>query len=285
MLAVFPLNYLRTLFSPILSFKNRHYLKLWQIVLIILFLTGLLLSPMSFRLGRLSNVNLMDYTPNAMQLVDHSMVTAVNQLEETEQGYAIDDHQVIQSGESGVVAFFSDNTAAKEAVESQGGIMFTPTQFFIQEPEKPLINQAYLNDSAIQDVTNPEELIAELSRQWFAKNRLAIILTNFINIWILMITSSLILWLGSSFFISLMRFSDRNSIRTFKESLQLCLNCLGLPTLIASLIGVVSGSPTTMLSAQGIGFVLMLIWVYWKTQFQDQHVAKLEAEASLRKTN
>lgn len=280
MFEVFPLNYFRTIFSPILAFKNRRHLKIWQITLLVLFLTGVLLLPMSLQLGKLQQAPLVDYTPNAVALIDEDLIVAVNQLERTEVGYEIESLQIIEEESSQVVALVPDTETASSLLEGRTGIVLAPTAFYIQEANKPLINQSYLNDSALETVTTSEELSAELSRQWFEVNRLSIVLTNFINTWILMVTGTFMLLIGSSFFISLMKFTDRFSINSFNEALQLCLNCLGLPTIAATLIGFITGSPTTMLSAQGIGFVIVLIWVYWKTQFQDQHVAKLEAQAA-----
>lgn len=181
MLEVFPLNYFRTIFSPILAFKNRRHLKIWQITLLVLFLTGVLLLPMSLQLGKLQQAPLVDYTPNAVALIDEDLIVAVNQLERTEVGYEIESLQIIEEGSSQVVALVPDTETASSLLEGRTGIVLAPTAFYIQEANKPLINQSYLNDSALETVTTSEELSAELSRQWFEVNRLSIVLTNFIN--------------------------------------------------------------------------------------------------------
>ena len=111
-----------------------------------------------------------------------------------------------------------------------------------------------------------------MSQQWFWSNRTSIVLTNYIQLSVLIIVSLLFLVLGSSFFLSFMRKNDMYDINSFSEALTIVLNCLGLPTLIAMVIGLISGNPTTMLTVQGLLFVLMLMWVYWKTHFNDTYV-------------
>lgn len=276
---MFPLNYVRNSFSPILAFKNRRYLKIWQMVILLLVLTGFLLMPMSYSLGRLNQVSLIDYVPEAVALVTNDFVEEIRKIPTTPSGLDIASEQVIMDESENILAFYPDDTSSLAALNGKTGIILTPTSFQIQETGRPLIQQAYLSNSQLASVNSVEELVSEFSRQWFESNRLSVVLTNFINVWILMLLSSLFLILGSSLFLSFMKLSNLFSIQSYLEALHLCLHAFLIPTLIAMVIGLFSQDPIMMLTLQGIGFVLVLLWIYWKTHFQDHYISKQLKEA------
>lgn len=280
MMEIFPLNYLKNSFSPILSFTKRQYLKVWQMIILLFVLTGCLLIPMSFSLGRINQVSLNDFVPEAMSIISPEFVTNIQQLNSTADGLEIPTDRIILDEGSIMLAIIEDEAAALEAIENKTGVILTPTSFLIKEVERPLIQQTYLTNSSLTSVESPEGLINELSRQWFESNRLAIVLTNFINVWVLMFLSSLLILLGSSLFLSFMRLSSLYSIQSYREALHVCLHAFLLPTLLAMLLGFFTQDPIMMLTLQGIAFVLVLLWIYWKTHFQDQYVEKQAVKAS-----
>lgn len=280
MMEIFPLNYLKNSFSPILSFTKRQYLKVWQMIILLFVLTGCLLMPMSFSLGRINQVSLNDFVPEAMSIISPEFVTNIQQLNSTADGLEIPTDRIILDEGSTMLAIIEDEAAALEAIENKTGVILTPTSFLIKEVERPLIQQTYLTNSSLTSVESPEGLINELSRQWFESNRLAIVLTNFINVWVLMFLSSLLILLGSSLFLSFMRLSSLYSIQSYREALHVCLHAFLLPTLLAMLLGFFTQDPIMMLTLQGIAFVLVLLWIYWKTHFQDQYVEKQAVKAS-----
>lgn len=277
---IFPLNYLKNSFSPILSFTKRQYLKVWQMIILLFVLTGCLLMPMSFSLSRINQVSLNDFVPEAMSIISPEFVTNIQQLNSTADGLEIPTDRIILDEGSTMLAIIEDEAAALEAIENKTGVILTPTSFLIKEVERPLIQQTYLTNSSLTSVESPEGLINELSRQWFESNRLAIVLTNFINVWVLMFLSSLLILLGSSLFLSFMRLSSLYSIQSYREALHVCLHAFLLPTLLAMLLGFFTQDPIMMLTLQGIAFVLVLLWIYWKTHFQDQYVEKQAVKAS-----
>lgn len=277
---IFPLNYIKYSFSPILSFTKRQYLKVWQMIILLFVLTGSLLMPMSFSLGRINQVSLNDFVPEAMSIISPEFVTNIQQLNSTADGLEIPTDRIILDEGSTMLAIIEDEAAALEAIENKTGVILTPTSFLIKEVERPLIQQTYLTNSSLTSVESPEGLINELSRQWFESNRLAIVLTNFINVWVLIFLSSLLILLGSSLFLSFMRLSSLYSIQSYREALHVCLHAFLLPTLLAMLLGFFTQDPIMMLTLQGIAFVLVLLWIYWKTHFQDQYVEKQAVKAS-----
>lgn len=274
---VFPLNYLRNSFSPKLSFKNRNYLKIWQMIVLILVLTGCLLMPISISLGKINQVTLIDYVPKAMNLVSEELVQEINQLSFNEQTLLITEEQILMDNDEGLLALYPEDVDLPVAKDF---IIFTPTTFYIQEVDRPLISQPYRSVERLTSVNSTESLIQELSQQWFESNRMAVVLTNFINVWVLIFLSTLMVILGSSLFISFMRFSDIFSIKSYREAIHLSLHSMLIPTLIAAVVGLLTQNPTTMLTLQGIAFVLVLLWVYWKTHFRDEYILKQEEKSN-----
>ena len=141
------------------------------------------------------------------------------------------------------------------------------------------LSQPYDPEADFRPATSADSLNRLLSGQWFQNNRLAIILTIFINSWLLLAVSFLIMLFGVAGFLSFMKFTDIFSIKSYGQAFRVCLNCFGWPTLVAVLVGFVTGNPAHVLTGLGIAFMAMIMWVYWATHFQDAYVeAKLAAQ-------
>lgn len=271
---MFPINYFKTIFSPVESFSKRNYLKIWQMILLFFFLTALMMIPIVVSIGGIDQVNLNDFVPEAVATIDEAFISQLQEVTDDTTNQIVIDREILTLDTADRVAgFVPDQERANELVVDKGGIILTNEGFIIQEPENPSLSMPYLEDSRFGDVTDQASFMAELSRQWFQGNRFGIMFTNLINVWILMLLSFVFLVGGSSLFLSLMRFSISFDINTYREAFTICLNCIGLPTLIAVVVGLFTSDPTSMLTAQGLLFVLMLLWVYWKTHFNDAYVA------------
>lgn len=275
MTQVFPFNYFATIFSFVKSFTNRNYLKIWQMVIVVFLLNSMLLFPLSLQIGRMTAASLADFVPEAMSMIDDNLILALNKLEGNAEHLGIRDFQLIKEDGEKVVAFAPDADQARALLDNKVGLVFTPDAFHISEEGAPVIEQVYTGEIALNQVDQGDELAQIMSQQWFGSNRSSIVLTNFIYIWLLVFTSILILIFGTSFFLSLMKYNQRMySIRSFREAFTITLNCLGLPTILAMFVGLITGNPVHLLTAQAILAVMMLITVYWKTHFNDQYVSK-----------
>lgn len=275
MAELFPINYIRTIFSFEKAFTRRNYLTIWQMVIVIFLLNSLLLFPLSLQVGRMTNASLSDFVPKAMSLIDDELVQSLNQLEGDSERLIISDNQIIKEDDDNIVAFAPNAEQAFTLLGNKVGLVYTPEAFHISEEEAPVIEQIYTGNAALNDLDDTEELAQIMSQQWFGSNRSSIVLTNFIYIWLLVFTSILILIFGTSFFLSFMKNNQRMfSIKSFREALTITLNCLGLPTILAMIIGLISGNPIHVLTAQGLLGVMMLITVYWKTHFNDEYVKR-----------
>lgn len=255
----FPINYFTNIFSAKKIFKNRQQLIWWQILLIILLLNGLMLMPLSVQLGKIQSANLNDFVPNALATMNDDTVQQFNQM--VEQGTVAETGQFIPS----INEVDSDSLV-------ENSILIAPDGFIIKEGKNPEIKQTYDEELPLTTVADKEALIALLSQHWFQANRLSIVLTNFINVWFLMFFNFVGLLLGTAFLLWLTKFGKIFTIANFNEALQLSLNTFGLPTLIAMLMGFLLKDPNVMALTQSTLYILLLLWVYWKTHFNDHYV-------------
>lgn len=272
MAQVFPINYYITAFSAVKSFTHRQYLKHWQKLVVMILLASLMMIPLSFQLGRTTGADLTNYVPEVMDYIDESVVQELNALDNSGTDLMITEEKIIKENDELIIGLAPSTEAAETLLSDRGGIIYTSDQTIFGEDSSSLFYQPYTGDKAMNEVEDVESLKTLMSQQWFWSNRTSIVLTNYIQLSVLIIVSLLFLVLGSSFFLSFMRKNDMYDINSFSEALTIVLNCLGLPTLIAMVIGLISGNPTTMLTVQGLLFVLMLMWVYWKTHFNDTYV-------------
>ncbi|HJG49002.1 MAG TPA: hypothetical protein K8U70_08970 [Facklamia tabacinasalis] len=272
MAQVFPINYFITAFSAVKSFTHRQYLKHWQKLVVMILLASLMMIPLSFQLGRTTGADLTNYVPEVMDYIDESVVQELNALDNSGTDLMITEEKIIKENDELIICLAPSTEAAETLLSDRGGIIYTSDQTIFGEDSSSLFYQPYTGDKAMNEVEDVESLKTLMSQQWFWSNRTSIVLTNYIQLSVLIIVSLLFLVLGSSFFLSFMRKNDMYDINSFSEALTIVLNCLGLPTLIAMVIGLISGNPTTMLTVQGLLFVLMLMWVYWKTHFNDTYV-------------
>lgn len=272
MAQVFPINYFITAFSAVKSFTHRQYLKHWQKLVVMILLASLMMIPLSFQLGRTTGADLTNYVPEVMDYIDESVVQELNALDNSGTDLMITEKKIIKENDELIICLAPSTEAAETLLSDRGGIIYTSDQTIFGEDSSSLFYQPYTGDKAMNEVEDVESLKTLMSQQWFWSNRTSIVLTNYIQLSVLIIVSLLFLVLGSSFFLSFMRKNDMYDINSFSEALTIVLNCLGLPTLIAMVIGLISGNPTTMLTVQGLLFVLMLMWVYWKTHFNDTYV-------------
>lgn len=263
---MFPLNYFKTALSPVACFVNRSYLRVWQFFVLILLHVGLLLLPISHQIGGMQTADLTQFMPKALALLNDEVITALQ----------LGGNRLVVNHTEGIVAVGQDQVSARQLLGEQTGVVFTEDGFIIQEAGRSAIEQFDLDGHFLREAESVEALVVAMSKQWFTVNRLAIVMTVFINTWLLFSVSFIILVFGVSGFLSLMRLNPLFNIRNYKEALTISYNCLGIPSVVAAIAGYMTQDPTAVLTTQGIGFILMLILVYWKTHFNDKYVQTRE---------
>lgn len=271
---IFPMNYFKSIFTPIRAFIGRKKLNWFQIIVVLLFLNALMMIPLSLNLANLESYPVEETYPNAFALVDESVLQELEGVEYSQGTLTLPDSFYMET-ENGIVGGNLSDSEEKTALQAENALLLQQKKLIIKENDNPVARVAYTTDFSIEDVATVEEMKKELSRQWFIQNKSFIVGSLLFSLSILLFVSLVVISLGSALFVLLTKRGQVSTIRTYKESVNLVLNALGLPTLIAMLLGIIQFNIITMIMIQTFGFIMMLLLIFMKTRFSDDIVEEL----------
>lgn len=256
----YPFSYFSSLISPHKIFGNRHLLTLWQRLFTTIFLIALLVIPSSLQTVTLKTYPLDNFVEGVYDpLTDEVMADLSQHIQVT-------DGQLTYTGNKTY-----ENITFGDQVSTSSGFsyQFQTERLLIRKGESLLVDVPY-QDFSSRDFADKDSLAAAISRVWYQQNRIPVSLSiTFVSAFILA-ANMLFILLGATFFLYLTKKSKLFHFNSFKECYNFSLNCLGLPTIIACLVGFFGQPLTTLITTQNILFVLLLIWVFFKTKFRDR---------------
>lgn len=264
----FPLNYFKSIWSPRKVFKNRHQLNWFQIFVVLLFVNSLLMIPVSLNYMKLDTFPVEGTLPGSFGLIDEAVVLKL-QEGQYKNGTLTLPESFMLSSENGTVSGLLTEDEMTEALTSENALIFQKNEFLIKEGNQDVSTIPYTKDFNLTKVTNGNELKDVLSRQWFIKNKGYTIATLMFLVFTITLISTFFLTFGSAIFLYLTRKSQFSSINTYKESVNLLINCIGLPSFIGLLIGLIQFDIIILLMIQSVGLVIMLLFVFYQTKFND----------------
>lgn len=253
----YPFTYFSNLLIARKMFSGRHSLKVWQQLLTTLFLISLLLIPTVLEIARLDTYPLDNIVSGVYDPLTEEVMTDL-------QTVKITDGQLSYEGQPHPQVYFGETVQETKGFSYQ----FTASQLVIRNEQNVLAELPYQYFSTA-DFASKETLTQAISRAWFTENRMmaSVLLIGVSSI--LVGFNVLFLVLGASFILYLTKRTPYFDFQTFSECYTFTLNCLGLPTILACLLGIFGQPVLTVIMAQNMLFVLMLIWVFYKTQFRD----------------
>lgn len=258
--ATFPLNYFNSILTPVKMFRGRTQLTWFKIIFVILFLNGLMMIPIVLNYADEGSYNLKGTYPVLYDLVDEEVVTALNS-----------NKPFFLTKENGVVAGGEDEATALEA---ENILFFGETELVLQENDLPLSRVTYTKDVDWGD--SVESVRSEIGRQWYYMNRVFFVATYSFMIAGMLLLMNVLLVLGASFFMFLAGKYSEMEIDSFKESVNMILNAMGLPVLASLVIGLFLPEITSMMSIQSMGLVVMIVLLYFKTRFSEAFIQSEE---------
>lgn len=268
---IFPINYFKSIWSPIQAFKNRKELNWFQLFVVLLFLNSLLTIPVTINYANIDSFPLEDFYPNAVQVVDEEVVIALNNATYQDGKMIIDDPFIIEN-EHGIIAGDLNSQDEELITAEDNYIIFEENQFIVSDKNAPEASVLYTKDFSLAELVDEKDVVNELSRQWFNQNRILIVLFFSLMISVFLFAMSSLLTFGSAFFLYLTKKSALTSITTYNESVNLILNILSLPTIIAMLGAFIHFDVTLMVTLQMVGLIIMLLVIYFKTNFNDDRL-------------
>lgn len=256
----YPFSYFSSIFSPRDMFANRRLMKLWQRLFTTLFLVALLVIPSS-----LQTVSLKTYPlENFVEGIYHPLTDQV--MEDLRQHATIENNQLSYTGNANwEQVTFGDTPSSSSNFSYQFA-----KQFLVIRKGTDILSKLTYDGITAADFSSKERLTTAISKSWYQANRAIVSLSITFVSTIILASNLLFILLGASFFLFLTKKSRFFHFKTFAECYNFSLNCLGLPTIIACLIGLLGQPVTTLLTIQNILFVLCLLWVFFKTKFRDK---------------
>lgn len=272
---VFPLNYVKNIWSPLNAFKNRFVLTWPMMIVVIIFLNALMVIPVTLNYAEMESFPFEEYYPiAASQLIDDQVVDELQTVDVNEGQLSIPEPFQVENAYGEVVGGLSLDEIENH-ISSPNFIAFQENQLIIAEEGLPTATVLYTRDVAFGEMETKEEIVEEISRQWFNQNRVLIVLIFSFLISTFLLFTLLFLVFGSSFLLYLTKKGSLTTIKTYKESVNLILNTLAVPTFLAMLFGLFYFELYIMVTIQSLGMAAYLFWIWYKVQFNDQRLSNL----------
>ena len=272
---VFPLNYVKNIWSPLKAFKNRFVLTWPMMIVVIIFLNALMVIPVTLNYAEMESFPLEEYYPiAASQLVDDQVLDEIQTVDVNEGQLSIPEPFQVENAYGEVVGGLSLDEIENH-ISSPNFIAFQENQLIIAEEGLPTATVLYTRDVAFGEMETKEEIVEEISRQWFNQNRVLIVLIFSFLISTFLLFTLLFLVFVSSFILYLTKKGSLTTIKTYKESVNLILNTLAVPTFLAMLFGLFYFELYIMVTIQSLGMAAYLFWIWYKVQFNDQRLSNL----------
>lgn len=272
---VFPLNYVKNIWSPLKAFKNRFVLTWPMMIVVIIFLNALMVIPVTLNYAEMESFPLEEYYPiAASQLVDDQVLDEIQTVVVNEGQLSIPEPFQVENAYGEVVGGLSLDEIENH-ISSPNFIAFQENQLIIAEEGLPTATVLYTRDVSFGEMETKEEIVEEISRQWLNQNRVLIVLIFSFLISTFLLFMLLFLVFGSSFLLYLTKKGSLTTIKTYKESVNLILNSLAVPTFLAMLFGLFYFELYIMVTIQSLGMAAYLFWIWYKVQFNDQRLSNL----------
>lgn len=268
---LFPINYFKSIRTPITAFIHRQQLSWPKLILVLLFLNALMTIPVTLNFAQRDTYPIESFYPNILNVLEEQPLAELKKAD-YHKGEMIVADPFIFNNDYGTVA---GGVHQEELMEEENILLFNQHEFVIKEEGAPTAKIPYTEDFSLKNIQNQKEALNALSRQWFVQNQAFVVafFTFMISSFLLVMT--LLVILGASFFLYLTKNSHITSITTYKETVNLVINLLSLPTILATLFGLIHFDIVLMVTIQTLGLLIMLVVVYAKTQFNDK---KLESK-------
>src|SRR5690625_4860093 len=129
---IFPINYFKSVWSPIRAFKNRHQLNWIQLIIVLLFLNGLMTVPVTMNYTQIEAVSIENFYPNAIKIIDDQTISELRGVH-YKNGEMLFDQPFITENNHGIIAGGLSLEQKEELLKEESYILFERNQLTIKE--------------------------------------------------------------------------------------------------------------------------------------------------------
>ncbi|ETY75597.1 sugar ABC transporter [Lactiplantibacillus fabifermentans T30PCM01] len=263
----FPVRFFGSLFSPRRMFVNRAKYNWFQIIVLFIFLTALMLMPIPFYYNHQTNFNLEPFLPQVNKMAaSSSMQTALKDASYSGQSFTNVKHQIITQNKTNIAGF---NLTAADMAGHKNVINLHANNFEVKSVGSTF-NARYVNNHNLK--TNAHGFIVD---SWYQSNKVMIGLFMLLTLGLIIVGVNLILVNGAAVFLFLSRHNRITHINNYREAVNLTLEMMGIGSLLAMVIGLIHFDVTIELTVQSLSLAFVVLWVYLKTKFKDVDKADL----------
>jgi len=274
----FPLNYFKQIMSPAKVLSNTTLLNWGKIIVILIFLNSLLTIPTSLYLFNLESYPFDSLYSSSYEAFSEIEVTDVNEtfevfVEDT------DSYVVTETANEGNVQWIIENsTGAELSGQDDFTIVIGEDSMSMTEDNLPVLQISNIQPQLLFD--NSDTITDQVNVIIF--NEYKPIIMTLIIFMVSIVTLSLLLFIIiGSVIIILKPLRAVLKISTLKSSVNLVVNCLGLPIILSSLVGLLFYDITVMFALLTGGYSLMFLLTYYQA-FTKSFEKKKENRESIK---
>ena len=265
----FPISYISHCLSPRAMFASRAQFTWWQNLLIIVFLNALIMIPVTLHYANMTTYPLERIVTKSLSPITDKTYQALTQgkvEENTFQGQSL----IRRDGDLVLAVLPTKVDLEKLASESTRQIIVTKKEWrFVTPDGKELRAHVRGEQQSLADLTTVQAVKDFVNQQWYDSNKASVLGFILLTFVLMVYVGSLIVIGLGTFFLTLTKRSRLFMIRNFSEGLGLMVNCLAWPSLLAIALSFFIQDPLLIMNCQVFGTLLMLTWVFYKTQFRD----------------
>lgn len=261
----FPINYLVSCFTPQGVYNGRKSLGWIQMLFVLVFLCALLCVPVSLNFASSGNWLADNLVDGVLDEITADDALTLSKIEFKNGIMQHDSTPIILSHDKILIG---QNLSDTEIKKYEKAIVFYEDKWILKDFSGENKLELEMNYPQSFSFNNDSTKCGEILKSaFFSANKTSLILSATLSVGFLIVVSVILLLLGISFFLWLTKLSKKSGIRTWKESLNMSLNSLGLSAIIACFIGICYFDISVMLMIFSLVSAVILILSFAKTKF------------------
>lgn len=258
----FPTNYFANCFSAKKMFLNRNELKVWQMILVTIFLIFVMLNPVAINANKSPELQLDSIMPNLMKALKESENVDFSAIQ-------IKNDKLVETEAKQVTDSIYLNESKKDFEKVKTGLNFKEKTLEMKDKNGLVFELNYTDEWDFSTIDTTKAFTAWLTKEWNKQNAPYRILSMTFLVGVLVLSSTLFLIFGTSLFIWLTKKNHLSNIKSYKEAMNVTLNAMLLSTLVATIIGLIHYDISLMLMIQAFGLAIQILIIFTKTKFND----------------
>lgn len=266
----FPFTYFNNMLTPRKMFAGRKAYSWWQVIILILFLNALVLMPVSYHyasqksydMGRIVDKGLDAITEDTFHVLQAGKIT---------DGQFSGESQLVES-KTASIAILPDKATVKQLEQAKTyRLIVEPTKMRFLYPAGQSQEVVLTGNHDLSSLTSLKEVKTFINQQWYNSHRVEVFMFLMMVYVAVLYLGTILVLFGGAGTLLLSRKAGIFSLHSFKECLGLLLNCFGIPSLLALMVGLMGWvqNPILIMNVQVFGTLLILMLVLYRTGFRD----------------